>query len=32
MDSQTQGYLMAFILMGLGLALMLITWKRKKKG
>ena len=32
MDSQTQGYLMALILMGLGLALMLITWKRKKKG
>jgi hypothetical protein len=31
MDSQTQGYLMALIFVGLGLFLMVITWHRSKK-
>lgn len=31
MDSETQGYLMALIFVGLGIFLMLITWHRKKK-
>jgi cytochrome oxidase assembly protein ShyY1 len=30
MDSQTQGYLMALILAGLGIFVMLVTWQRKK--
>jgi hypothetical protein len=31
MDSQTQGYLMALIILGLGIFVMLVTWARKKK-